>query len=443
VKAIFLALLLIAMSLAHAAAAPRVRVEVETKEPILVGQQVRVNVTVLAPNFFLSPPQFPAFDIPGAIVTLLDENALNGTETIDGETYAGIRRTYAITPERAGDFTLPPAQIAFSYAAEPGRPGVAGSVTLPPQTFTARLADGMRATQSPALVAKVVVTQTLDGDPKEMKVGDALTRTVETFAANTQAMMIPPPTFDAPRGVRVYRRDPVLANVTSDRDDFAGGRRIDRVTYVFEEPGSYALPAIEVGWFNAKTGKQEISRAPEIDVSVIPAPAPRTDMAPPAPPPQDELARNSKARAAWQRALAWSLGLLIAALAALWALRRFWPRIHAWAQARRQAYQASEAHAFARLKRACSVGDPAAAYRELGNLAKCQGFKTVQALCEDEPALGWEIKKLERLLYGGTQAPAAWNGRALLDAAAGVRASRRAADRNVKGRRAVLPELNP
>jgi BatD DUF11 like domain len=111
------------MSLAPAAAQPRVRVEIDAKDPILVGQEVRVNVTVLAPNFFLSSPQFPTFDIAGAVVTLLDENALNTTETIDGEIYAGIRRSYAITPRRAGTFTLPPVQITFRYAAEPGKTG--------------------------------------------------------------------------------------------------------------------------------------------------------------------------------------------------------------------------------------------------------------------------------------------------------------------------------
>jgi BatD DUF11 like domain len=442
VKALCLALLLIATNLAHAAAQPQVRVAVETNGPVLVGQQVRVDVTVLAPNFFLSPPQFPAFDIPGAIVTLLDENALNSTETINGETYAGIRRTYAITPERAGDFTLPPVEIAFRYAAEPGKPGVAGSVTLPPQTLTARLAEGMQATRSPALVARVVVTQTLDGDTKNMKVGDALTRTVETFAANTQAMMIPPPTFDAPAGVRIYRRDPVLAEVTSDRGGFAGGRRTDQVTYVFEEPGSYALPAIDVGWFDAKTGTQEVSRAPEIDVSVAAAPAPQTDMAPPTPPPQNELARNSASLSAWQRAFVFSLGIVIAALAGVWVLRKYWPRIRAWVQTRRQAYRASEGQAFARLKRACTDGDPDAAYRELGSWARCQGCKTVRALCEDEPSLRCETTKLERQLYGGTQAAAMWNGHALLEAATSLRASRRAGQRE-RQRPATLPTLNP
>ena len=436
-KAYFPTLFLMLMSLAPAAAQPRVRVEIDANGPILVGQQVRVNVTVLAPNFFLSPPQFPTFDIAGAVVTLLDENALNSTETIDGDMYAGIRKSYAITPRRAGTFTLPPVQITFRYAAEPGKPGVDGAVTLPPQMFTARLAEGAQATAAPALVAKVVVTQTLDGDPGTMKVGDALTRTVETFAANTQAMMIPPPTFQAPAGVRLYPRDPVLADVTTDRGNFTGGRRVDQVTYVFEEAGTYTLPAIEIGWFNADNGKQQVSTAPAINVSVAPPARSSTDIAPPGPP--SDAAAESAPRTIWPRALLWSLGLVAGALAGLWGLRRFGPRVRAWRHARRQAWQASEPASFARLKRACLADDAATTYRELGIWARSAGFSTVQVLRERNPALRSEVTKLERHLYGN--APSPWSGPALLNAAATVRASRLAASGS--HRRVALPALNP
>jgi hypothetical protein len=437
VKAYVLALLLMVMSLAPAAAQPRVRVEIDAKDPILVGQQVRVNVTVLAPNFFLSSPQFPTFDIAGAVVTLLDENALNTTETIDGDTYAGIRRSYAITPRRAGTFTLPPVRITFRYAAEPGKPGVDGAVTLPPQPFTARLAEGAQATGASALVAKVVVTQTLDGDPTTMKVGGALTRTVETFATNTQAMMIPPPTFQAPAGVRLYARDPVLADVTTDRGAFTGGRRVDQVTYVFEEPGAYTLPAIDVGWFDADSGKPQIATAPAINVSVASAPVSGSDMAPPVPP--SDVAAEPAMHALWQRAFLWSLGGIAVALAGLWGLRRIGPRLRAWRQARRQAWKTSEGASFARLKRACLAGDAASAYRELGIWARCAGFSTTQALCERDPALHSEVTKLERHLYGGL--PGAFSGPALFSAASTIRASHFGADS--RHRPGALPALNP
>src|SRR5262249_36486450 len=106
-----LAALLIAPGGAAAAAQPRARARIAPKGEVLVGEQLRLDVTVLVPNYFLSAPQFPTFDIADAVVTLIDENALNTSETIGGDTFAGIRRSYAITPQRGGDFVLPPAEI--------------------------------------------------------------------------------------------------------------------------------------------------------------------------------------------------------------------------------------------------------------------------------------------------------------------------------------------
>jgi hypothetical protein len=48
--------------------------------------------------------------------------------------------------------------------------------------------------------------------------GDPRLAVFQTFAADTQAMLIPPPTFQAPKGVRAYPRDSVLSDVTTDRD---------------------------------------------------------------------------------------------------------------------------------------------------------------------------------------------------------------------------------
>ncbi len=50
--------------LARAAAAPIVRVEVGAKQPVPVGQQISVDVTILAPNFFMSAPAFPVLQVP-------------------------------------------------------------------------------------------------------------------------------------------------------------------------------------------------------------------------------------------------------------------------------------------------------------------------------------------------------------------------------------------
>jgi hypothetical protein len=109
-------------------------------------------------------------------------------------------------------------------------------------------------------------------------------------------------------------------------------------------------------------------------VSVAQVPVARTDMGPPAPPGDAPAEPSTHTR--WQPALVGSLALIAAALAGLWGLRRFGPRLRAWRQARRQAWEPSEPASFLRLKRACLAGDAATAYREFGIWARCEGCKT-------------------------------------------------------------------
>lgn len=122
IYAILLGIFALWLSLANVALAadPFARATLATKGTIYAGQQVEVDVDVFAPNYFLSPPQFPLFDLPGTIVTMPDDRGLNLNETIDGVDFSGIRKTYVIAPQAAGDYTLPPVDIPFGYAAVPG-----------------------------------------------------------------------------------------------------------------------------------------------------------------------------------------------------------------------------------------------------------------------------------------------------------------------------------
>ncbi len=418
------------LAVVGAAPAPLVRVQVEGTPPYFVGQQIRVDVQVLVPNFFLSPPQFPVFDVPGAAVTLLDERAVNSTETVGGVQFAGIMRTYAITPQQAGELKLPPAAIAFGYAAEPGQPEVSASVTLPPETITATLPAGASPDAAAAPVAEMTVTQTLDGDPATIVTGGTLTRTVEAFAPQTQAMMIPPPVFPAPAGVRVYPRDPVLT------DGADGGRRVDRVTYRFDAPGTFALPPVELDWVDPATGERRTSSTPAVSVTVARGGA-GPAIAPAAPTAGEERVGQPRAPVDWR---VWAAAGAAVALALLGvrAWRRWAAPIRAWREARRRAQFDSLAAHRARAERACAGTDPLEAYRMLAAWAHRTGAVSPTVAAAADPALRDAVATLERRLFGPGTATDAWDGRAL------AAALRRAGEvERIAPRPSALPALNP
>jgi hypothetical protein len=417
-----LALLALAFAAAALAAeAPQVRVRIEQSGPIYVGQSVRLDVTVLVPNFFMSSPQFPLFDLPGAVVTMPGEGAVNVSETIDGVTYAGIQRSYVIVFQREGAFALPPARITFQYAAVPGQPSP-GSVTLPPQKLDVLLPPGAKSAHGALPVARITIQQQVEGLTTPLHAGDALTRTIEIFADHTQSMMIPPPTFAAPAGVRIYRKDPQLADVTDKQGQFLGGRRVDVATYLFERPGRYTLPAISVNWFDPSSKRRQVARAPEIQLSVVASAQPKGAIAP-APPPQGESLAEKSIH--WGRWLALASAALIGLLAIYRLFRRHAGRILAFVAARRAARRESEGAYFSRLLAACRSNDPVRSYASLGGWVRRSGCASIgsylQAAADDE--LRKQVTQLEQRLYSGATASGRWNGAQLATALVKARRS--------------------
>ncbi|WP_312364109.1 BatD family protein [Ensifer sp.] len=348
---ILVALIVSLLSLATSAVAadPFARATIATKGTIYAGQQVEIDVDVFVPNFFLSPPQFPLFDLPGTVVTMPDDRGLNLNETVDGVGFSGIRKTYIVTPQAAGDYTLPPVEIPFGYAAVPGET-TQGRVTLPRLRLTVAAVPGSTGAQAGVTAAKVTIVQTFDRDLTSLAAGDALVRTVTVNAARLAAMMIPEPSFDAPADVQVYVHDPVLSEDKSEEGDLRGGIRKDTATYVFGKPGDYTLPAITLQWFDPSSGKQQTTEAPAVKVSVAAAPATTTALAPPPPPPERQAVD-------WQWWVA--AGLAVIGLALLIHFSAVLAgRIQAWFEEMRTLRQQSEATAFRRVDEGCGSGDP-------------------------------------------------------------------------------------
>jgi hypothetical protein len=426
------------------AAEPALRVEVQARQPVLVGQQVQIDVTVVAPNYFTSAPPFPTLAVPGAIVTMPDERGQNAVEQAGGETLATITKSYQFAAQQPGDFELPPAAIEFGYAGDDGKPRSA-RLSLPPTRITARRPEGATGSAGVLPVARLTIRQSLDRSSEGLKVGDALVRSIEIRADRTQAMLIPPPRFEAPEGVRVFVADPVLSDASAG-GGFVGGRRTDRATYVFEKAGRYTLPAIEVKWFDSATQRPATAQAPAIRVQIGAALSRGQGIAPDA----AVLADAGAPRGAlhWRPLAALVLALALLAAVFWWARAR-WPR---W-QKRRRVHQAALAHSdavmFERVLAASRSGDARQAHAAL--LAWCTAHAGTPprdwAAQLQDAGLASQIDALERQLFGRGGAPAGgWSG---ADFATALRAAHRqwhAARPAVAGHHAqrfALGPLNP
>src|ERR1700729_3463154 len=94
---------------------PVIHARLEPAKGIIVGQPVHLVVEVLVPNFFTGSPDFPIFELGNVIVVLPEETPQNLNEQINGQTYAGIRRTYFLYPQQPGSYRFQPGRLTVPY----------------------------------------------------------------------------------------------------------------------------------------------------------------------------------------------------------------------------------------------------------------------------------------------------------------------------------------
>ena len=75
--------------------APIARASVAPGGAVVVGQPVTVGIEVLVPTFFRGAPAYDDIELEGAI-SFFNERGTNFTERIEGQTWAGQRRSYTI-----------------------------------------------------------------------------------------------------------------------------------------------------------------------------------------------------------------------------------------------------------------------------------------------------------------------------------------------------------
>ncbi|MDM9646785.1 BatD family protein [Rhizobium sp. S163] len=399
---------------------PFVRSAIEADDTIVAGEQIRLTVDVFAPGFFTSPPDFPLFEVPDALVTLPEERAQNLSQTVAGVQYSGIRKQYAIVPEKSGAFNVPPISINFNYSID-GKPTKA---TVATQAVSFEVAP---PTSSSVLFAAhdVEITQSFDGDPAKLKVGDALVRTIVVTAKETQAMLLPPVDVGDAMGLRQYSQPPKLEDVSAGRGDIQS-RRTETISYTAEVEGTFALPAIHYAWFDLDKSGQAFADLPSIKVSVAPALS-HSAIAP-------EPERPERSAFEYRREVMMWILIALLVIGSLWSARGLPGAIRRRLELARAAIEQSEKYRLRQLRRTILEADPLQVYAALQRWAAADGFRTLADRVAGLPDLEKEILKLERLLFSGRSDD--FDRRSVADAL--VRTSSQSSQTV-----ATLPPLNP
>jgi hypothetical protein len=369
------------------AAEPFARAAIEGSGEIVPGQQMRLTVDVFVPDFFTSPPQFPLFDGPNAMVTLPEERSFNLTQTIDGVQYSGIRRSYAIVPEVSGLFTVPDIPIELGYAVE-GKPTKA-TVTIPGISFTV---GGDSLPDQPVFAAHgLTIEQSFDRDPSRLKAGDALSRTITVTALDTQAMMMPPVDIGNASGLQQYVKPPKIEDGI-DMNRETASRHTETIVYTTATTGTFDIPAVSYPWFDVDSKTQKTATLPDVKVTVGAA-AVKEAIAPQL---SQEENPSSRPRSIWLIA-----AIAVALAAAVLIVRSLAPSFAAWRSKHRDLRDGSRSHHLRQITQTIRTGSETAIYAALQAWASELGYRTIADWLAREGSadLKQQIELLERRLF--------------------------------------------
>jgi hypothetical protein len=363
VKSRLFSMLLTGCAVGASAQAPVVHARLMPGKGIIVGQPVHLIVEVLVPNYFTGSPDFPTFELENAIVVLPEETPVNLNEQVDGHSYAGIQRAYWLYPQQPGDFRLPPAQITVSYASAPPK-STEAHLSLPSLTFHADIPAAARGLNYFLPTTRLTMQQSWSSPLSQLRVGDTVERTITVTTVKMQGMLIPPLTMEAPAGIRIYTEEPKVQDQKTDRGEFVFGRRTQTVKYFIQKAGNYALPAIELKWWNLSSNRLATATLPAVHFIAVPNPDYVAEL-PPEPEPVTAAQAtpiNLRSRYRWIRIF---VPTVLAMLFLVWLVHKYAPRMYRSLMTGRERYRHSEAADFQKLIGACKHDDAPSAYQRL------------------------------------------------------------------------------
>lgn len=209
---------------------------------------------------------------PDTVIETIGEEKQYQTK-LGNQPYLVIERSYALFPQASGTLDIEPALVEASITSS-------SSSYLDPfrrNTIIKRASsEGHRITVKdiPASfhgktwlpAAEVQLVEQWSDDKKQFKVGEPITRTLSLFADGLMATQLPKIPLSEVDGLKQYPDKPVL-NDNKKTDGIIGGRQ-EKVAIIPTKAGNFTLPAIELPWWNTKTGKMEIARLPAKPITV-------------------------------------------------------------------------------------------------------------------------------------------------------------------------------
>lgn len=195
-------------------------------------------------------------------------------EERDGRQYQVYTTRYALFPQKSGELTIDPILLEAIVPADTNRVNSFLSPTrrLTRKTKAVTLNVKPRPDNIPGSwwmpASDVRVQSGWAGKPKEVRVDEPLTRTIELVALGVTQTQLPRITPPAVAGLGIYADE-----AKSSMQGTGKGVRTEQQTrwaIIPQQAGTLSLPEVRVDWFDTDTGKAQVAIIPPETLTVLP-----------------------------------------------------------------------------------------------------------------------------------------------------------------------------
>ncbi|PMG42300.1 hypothetical protein BCU90_07115 [Vibrio lentus] len=227
-----------------------------TPAKVSVNEQVILNIEVATPRWLTGGTRIGSIEIPNVIAKQRNQLATNYTERVDGTTWSRQRWEVTLYPMTSGEFVIPTVPVRIQVSAPDGS-NVGGTLYTQPIKFEASLPSGLLSDESPWFSATDVdVEQQWQRSSEDLKVGDAVTRTVTIKAKDSLSVLLPNVlTNESTQQYQAYPQ-PNRLDDTQERGDYRSSR-IEETVYVIQQGGEFTLPEFTFLWWDSKNQRLE------------------------------------------------------------------------------------------------------------------------------------------------------------------------------------------
>jgi hypothetical protein len=242
-----------------------------SKNTVYVQQQLTLTVK-LHFSAELKRGSLTEPSLAGASITQIGKDKEEDT-IINGRRYRIIERTYAISPQKSGQFILKSPIFSgeimmpskrrsnFLSFAETKPVSVIGdeiALTVHP------IPDSFKGVWLPSDL--LALHQEWQPDVTTFKVGEPITRSITLTAASLSKEQLPKLTMTMPKGLKVYPDQAQLH--TGMNNGHLVSQKVRNFAIVASRPGEYLLPEINIPWWNTVTNRYQLATIPAQKITV-------------------------------------------------------------------------------------------------------------------------------------------------------------------------------